>query len=324
MYDTNSVSRIAEEVTSKIEIATFNGGAWDEVPAAISKAFPGSFGGLYNMNFEDRRVNLWCTHNMDPDFKRSYAEHFAYINPWTEYWSSVGNGIVALSEDVSPARRFSHTEFYNDWLAPQKDVEAAVGVKIVGDRGESIQYLMHFPVRLSGAYGKPAAEILNRVRGPLQRSISLARQLRYSIEGATAEAAIVERSRCAAFVIDSSRSVREANPLAEQLFSTGQPVVVHNRQCFLTNREADSRLSLALDKLSNGQPVEGSHIAFRTETGVWVVTLAALPTPRYTQDLSSLLRPRQMVLVICTELQSGEAGDFSTLAAAFGLEHFMF
>ena len=38
-----------------------------------------------------------------------------------------------FSERASPVRNISHTELYKDWLRPQKDVEAAAGMKIVGD-----------------------------------------------------------------------------------------------------------------------------------------------------------------------------------------------
>ena len=39
---------------------------------------------------------------------------------------------MLISEELSPARTFANSEFYNDWLLPQKTVEAASGMKIDG------------------------------------------------------------------------------------------------------------------------------------------------------------------------------------------------
>src|SRR5690349_24139877 len=114
VYDEERVAAISGDVAAAIDAATFGSGAWDDVPATLSRAFPGSFGGLYNMNFPERRLNFLSFQNMDPAFVRSYSEHFAYVNPWAAYWTSIKSDTVAASEDVAPARSFAKTEFYND------------------------------------------------------------------------------------------------------------------------------------------------------------------------------------------------------------------
>lgn len=181
-YDEERVIAITEEVGAAIDAAALGSGGWDEVPAALSRAFPGSFGGLWNMNFAESRLNFQSWANVDPAFARSYSEHFAYVNPWSAYWTKAQSGLVALSEEVSPARLFAKTEFYNDWLRPQRDAEAAAGLKLVGNRGEAILFVMHFPLHLSEEYGRAAAQVLRQVRSGLERSISLAGAIQARIE----------------------------------------------------------------------------------------------------------------------------------------------
>lgn len=229
--------------------------------------------------------------------------------------------MAALSEEVFPARSFANTEFYNDWLLPQQ-VEAAVGMKLVSDHSETVQLIMHYPVSLSDSYGRAAVEVLNRVRGNVERSMDFARLMRKGAEGAVAGAALVKRSRCAAFVVEGRRLVREANEPAVELFSSGNSVQVRNGRCFLNDKEADTRFGFALEALSAGVPTSGSHISFRTAAAAWQVTMAALPamSPALPGVLS-LLPPRKMVLVLVTDLRPAAAitADLAALSSEFGL-----
>lgn len=321
IYDENRIATISAHVGAAIDRASFGSGSWDEIPVAFSQAFPGSFAGLWNMNFGESRLNFQSWGNTDPAFIASYADHFAYINPWTPYWSAAKSGLVALSEEVCPARLFSNTEFYNDWLRPQKDADAAAGLKLIGGDGETIQFVIHFPMQNSEAYGQATAEVLRRIRSSLGRSISLSRLMRAGTEGAVAAAALVERGRCAAFVIEGNRLIREANQLAVQLFSSGRSVIVRNNRCFLADSDADARFGSVLERLSKGFPTGGASFSFRTAKGAMRVTMAALPAASSSSSLAALLPPRQLVLVIVTDLapSAADTPDLSTLRAAFGL-----
>jgi DNA-binding CsgD family transcriptional regulator/PAS domain-containing protein len=315
------VAAISSEVSATIDAATFGSGSWDEVPAALSSAFPGSWGGVYNMNFPENRLNFMSLQNMEPAFVNSFAEHFAYVNPWAAYWTSLRSTTIAASEDVYPARSIAKSEFYNDWLLPQ-NTEAAVGMKLVGERGEAVHVLLHFPLSSSGVYDKAGLEIMRRVRGSFERSVNLARLFRTDVEAAIAEAALVERSQCAAFVVAGDRLLREANRTAEQLFSLGQGVAVRNGRCYLMGKEADARFGAALEKLAAGTPTLASRIGFRTATGAWQVSLAAIPLPRPSPaSILSLLPPRRMVLVLVVDLglQGADTADLASLSTLFGL-----
>lgn len=320
-YDEQRIVCISGEVAAAIDAATFGSGSWDSVPAALSGAFPGSFSALWNMNFAASRLNFLSFQNLDPVYAKSFTDHFAFINPWTAYWESVRSGLAAASEDVFPARRFADTEFYNDWLRPQKDVEAAVGMKLVGDQRELVNIILHFPISVSDNYSKAAVEILSRVRGNLERSIAFGRLMRVGAEGAVSGAALVERSRCAAFVVEGDRLLRDANQAAEHLFSSGQSVAIRNGRCFLADNNADMRFGLTLQSLSRGVPTDGHRLSFQNDLGAWQVAMAPLPAPPPSRGVLSLLPPNRMVLVLVTDLrlESQNAADFSTLSATFGL-----
>lgn len=322
VYDERRVAAIGDNISAAIDAATFGCGTWNEVPALLSEAFPGSFGGLYNMNFPESRLNFLSWHNMDPAFERSYAEHFAYINPWGAYWTPIKGTAIAASEDVYPARTFAESEFYNDWLLPQDKAVAAVGMKIVGERDEAVHALLHFPLSRSGVYDRAALDVMARIRGSLERSINLARLIRADVEAAAGQAALVERSRCAAFIVGGDRRLQEANPMAEGLFSWGRCVTVRNGRCHLADAKADAGFGAALEELSKGLPTTASRFAFRTGAGAWQVSVATVPFPQLSfDDRLTLLPPRRMILVLIVDLGSKgmEAVDLTPLAAIFGL-----
>jgi DNA-binding CsgD family transcriptional regulator len=319
IYDEEKVSAITAEMARAISAAQYGNVSWNEVPAILGRAFPGSFTALQNLNFTEARPDFVSLQNMDPAFMQSYIEHFVNINPWSSLWLSAKSGTVAISEDVAPARTIAHTEFYNDWLAPQK-VDASVGMKILGGHGEVVNTLMHFPIALADTYNRAAAEVMRRVHGDFVRSIHVGHMMRAEMERVSAAAALVERSKCAAFVIDGGRFLREANQAAVDLFHSGRLVAVRNHRCLLLNKDANARFENALARLSEGLPTNETCIICRTETDAWQIVLAPVPVPPASWDALSP-RPRQLVLVLIVELTLDRqtAGDFSGLSRSFGL-----
>lgn len=321
-YDEDRVSVISRKLAAAIDAATFGEGSWGEVPAILSEAFPGSWGGLANVSFPENRLNFLSLQNMEPAFMAAYAEHFAYVNPWNAYWGRIKGTTIAASEEVSPAQNFIKTEFYNDWLLPQNRAVAAAAMKLVGESGEVVNLLVHYPLSKSGVYDRAAVKVLTNIRGNLDRSVNLARLLRADLETAVAEAALVERSRCAAFIVDGDRCLREANRLAERLFASGHGVAVRHGRCHLADAAADARFAMALGKLSRGEPTPISRIGFRTAAGAWQVSLAALPIAQPPgRSRLALLPLRRMVLVLAVDLGSraSNAGSLEALGGGFGL-----
>lgn len=106
VYDADRIAVISQNVAAAIDAATFGQGAWDRVPAILSEAFPGSWGGLATMNFPQGHLNFLSLQNMDQAFVTAYAERFAAINPWNDYWSRQKATCMGASEEVCPAQNF--------------------------------------------------------------------------------------------------------------------------------------------------------------------------------------------------------------------------
>jgi DNA-binding CsgD family transcriptional regulator len=168
-------------------------------------------------------------------------------------------------------------------------------------------------------YDRPAAAVMARIRGNLQRAVELGRLMRDRTESAAAGAAVVERARCAAFVVDSGCRLRDANQQAVELFQDG-PACACQGLVRLRDQDADARFRKAVSALAGGLPTDTPRLPVRHGSGSWAVSLAALPAMPG-GDSSLLLPTRPMVLVLVRDLNSRttRAPDLTALREQFGL-----
>ncbi|MBN9982555.1 helix-turn-helix transcriptional regulator [Rhizobium laguerreae] len=320
VYDEDRVASISNAVAEAIDAAAFGVVSWDEVPRLIGEAFPGSLCSLLNHNVAENKLNFQAVHNIDPEYLKSYADHYAQLNPWIPLWQAVESGTVLVAEQDCPARMFADTEFFNDWLHPQKDIEAAVGIKIDGGPREIIHLPVHYPLSRAGSYDRAAAEVLTRIRNNLRRSVDLGHLLRKTTEGAVAGAALVERTCCAAFVIDSDRHLRDANQQAVDMFSVGSVVALRHGGVCLSNARADNLFRNGIVALSKGLPADLYQIPFCIEARNWHISFAPLPAIS-AFGILSLFLTRPMVLVFIRDMDARlrGPGDLSAFALQYGL-----
>ncbi|WP_042778781.1 helix-turn-helix transcriptional regulator [Sinorhizobium fredii] len=318
-YDEAAISAISHTVSEKVDAAALGAIGWDEVTRALTECFPRSVCALLNFNTAENRLNFEATDNIEPAFVKAYAEHFAPLNPWTPIWRSVPSGTVLVAEESCPTRMFTKTEFYNDWMRPQKNNEGAVGVKIDGGR-DLIHLSLHYPLAVAGTYDFATAEILRRIRGSLLRSINVGRLLQVQTEAAVARSALVERGSCAAFVVDGDRRVRLANEQAEKLFSSGSVVKQRFGIASLSDPYADKCLREGVWALSRRLPVLLSRLHICVDGQNWQVSLASLPAV-VSGGPTSLVLADSLVLILVKNLatRSRDAAEWSALGAKYGL-----
>lgn len=297
MYDRDAIARLAAEIGEKVDCAVLGQISWDEIPRAFVDAFPGSMPSLQSYSTRHEHLNFIYSDNMDPHYLRTYAEHYAYINPWARHWDGVPGGTVALSEQAFPVRLLKGTEFYNDWLKPQKGLDAAAGLKVSGC-GEGLIFLpVHYSMAQSAAYDGPVCEILRHLRGNLARAMHLSSHMVAGLEGASASAALVERHDCAAFVVDASLRLRDANSQAESLFAADGPVRVRQGRVALAAKRATLRLADIVRALTQGLPNDASPLVVRNESETYILSFASIPVGA--TGLSGLLmQPQPLVLVM--------------------------
>lgn len=315
-YSDERVGRISRELSRRILRAATATLDWAPVLSFLSQSFPGSMSSIHNQNFVSSRLNFLAVDNVDPQYAKSFFEYYGGINPWSRPWATAAPGRVLISERDFPIRLLHKTEFYADWVRPQKTIDASVGIKIEGQGHETIHLPIHYPLSLAERYDRAAAEVLRRIRANLVTAIEVARSLAHASQAAMAAAALVERADCAAFVVDGTRKLVEANARATSLFAAGGFARVARGRVSLVSPHADGAFGRAVAAFEAGQAPADRTVEVQTASGHWRATLAPLPGISV-----SLLASRPLTLALVRDMaaRDGEPLDLSAAKRRFGL-----
>jgi len=165
-------------LTEAIDSAANRATPWEYALKLIGDAYPGGFVVLHNKNFLNSTLNSVATYRMDQKALDDYSRYYFKINPWIDTWKNIQQNIASTTEKIQPSSLFSRTEFFNDWMKPQGDINAAAGIKIQASAGDTIQLIAHYPLRRAARYDAELVHVLNAVRGNLARAARLAKPSR--------------------------------------------------------------------------------------------------------------------------------------------------
>jgi DNA-binding CsgD family transcriptional regulator/PAS domain-containing protein len=196
--------------------------------------------------FADSEASFLCNVRIEPEFLRSYEEHYTHTNVLLERIAAVPEGSVLVSSSVVTESKFRDSEFYNDWLRPQ-GVGYCLGGPVLKRSGAVSMFSMQRPER-HGPFRECDLQLLALVMPHLRRACLLHKRLaQIRTQQADALAAL------------------ELLPAAVWLFDAHGRLVYANA----AGRELDARRDgLWLDGL--GQPVAadaGEHLKLRRALG---------------------------------------------------------
>ncbi len=291
---------------------------WQTVCDEIAGAFPGSMASIHANDLSVRNVNFLVASNIDQLYLGSYLRHYAFINPWNEHWTKAPAGRVSATEQDSPSRMFAGTEFYNDWLKPQKDLEAAAGIKIDSNNGIIVHLPIHYPLKLAGKYDTEVSFVLRRLRGNLQRAALIANRSATAHHRNNIGAALLERGQDAAVVVDRNFRIWEANGPATAHFRSGLVLQSIRGKLQLRNADMFDMLGHAVKGLLSNDPSAASRLHFTDHKALWRITLARLPG---FANIAALTTVPSLVLVLLEQKSAIEpsADDLERLRSHFRL-----
>ena len=95
---------------------------WPAFLEALSSQLGASTMSLFLSDPVGQRSSIQFAAGKDPSYVKAYNEHFATVSPFFGDWSHERwrEGVIELSGQVCPDRVLLRTEYYNDWLRPQK------------------------------------------------------------------------------------------------------------------------------------------------------------------------------------------------------------
>lgn len=317
VYDERRIALITHEIAEAIDQASFGMLPWTVAAEIFSSAFPGGFSALISQDFIHDSINFAEWVNIEQNVMSAYIEHFAHINPWAEYWARMPSGFVCVAEQHLPARTFSNTEFYNDWLLPQGDVLGGVGLKVDASPTDVILFPVHYPGRFAELYDRPAAEVSRRLAGVVMRAAGTARDLQRQREAAASQAAVAGRS-WPSIVVDAAMRLCGANPEAEALLSGEGLLRCKEGKVHFASPVLDQKVASAVASLAASVASAASSCGWHDPHGPMVVQLSRLPK---THPMARpLFCERTQVLLVLKRFAHPPAPpDLAAFGEAFGL-----
>jgi len=287
--------RIADNLSAVIDEASFGLSPWQAVTDEIARVFPGSMASLHRQDFVARDLNFLVASNLDEAYFKSFKQHYAFVNPWVDVWKREPNGAIRISEQHSPVRLIANTEFYNDWLKPQKTLDAAVGMKIDCANGILIHLPIHYAMDMAERYDAAIAQVLKQVRGNFMRASLIAGRIAEAEQRTAMKSALLERANCSAVVVDRNLRLHDANQSAVDRFAEGNAIRSVADFLSIADRNTHARLRQAVWMLLNGAPEAKSRLHFSAAGNLWSITLARLPA---VGPIAALNTAPQLALVL--------------------------
>src|SRR5262249_3025848 len=143
-----------ENLIELIAGAAINPEAWRDVLSRLAELFPGT---KIMLHAEDARSkgNVGLIYiGFSNSSIHGYVNRYSTINPWTPCLLDIPTMVAKFSDEVLPSESFRNSEFYDDFLLREGEINHAAGVKI-----------FHAPDRaamLSVHYGDIVAERYNQ------------------------------------------------------------------------------------------------------------------------------------------------------------------
>lgn len=170
-----SLGAIAAELGERIDATLLDQSQWQELADFLYQAFPGT---KVVINVEDAtglgNVGV-LTCGFDPKLLVQYAERYSKLNPWVPFWSRYPALKAAVADETLPSASFSETEFYRDFIVPEREIESAAGIKLAHESNRLGMLSIHYGTRLAPRYNVDIPRVLKASAVKLRRALDLGR-----------------------------------------------------------------------------------------------------------------------------------------------------
>lgn len=177
--------------------------------------------------------------NWDPNSVATYNAYFASRNAWLNRIATRPVGKAEPAEFFMPRSDLFKTEWYNDFLRPNKIV-SGIGVTVMRDSGRFVSAGVLLP-RCSDAAQASYVDLLQRITPHVERAIKVNQQLRTAdFRWSTAEECF-DRLKTGIAVVDRDRRIVFSNAEANRIFRRADGLAVNRERRLVAGADNDNR-----------------------------------------------------------------------------------
>lgn len=198
---------------------------------------------LYPQNLKTDAVNLHCsaTSGYDPSFLQSYAAYYAAKNPFFKC-SDIARqaGRVVRTQEYVSTTELVGSEFYNDWMQPQKVWHGLQG--IVHQQGSTVVTLGLVRHRNQPLFEEADERLLNQVTPHLRRAIQLHSRIDALRLTNQAALALLDQWSMGVFLVGENGQVLLMNSAAEKATAKRDGLIYENGHLRASRRRESDAL----------------------------------------------------------------------------------
>jgi DNA-binding CsgD family transcriptional regulator len=239
---------------------------WETFLAQLVAALPGTKAAIESKRSVAEGASGLISSGYDPEIIEKYASHFSRINPWAPYVERMPLFAPEISDAVFPSSLFRHHEFYTGFIEPAGDAESVTFVKLFHDSECHVFISLHYGTSVAETYNRIIPEFLAKLTPHLRNAVAISIDLNAARKPTNVITGLVHQFQAAAFLLDGTGTVLEANGRADELLAQGTVVaLVEGGQLRIANTVAQARLKRALvtDEATAGARLPAAPSAWR-------------------------------------------------------------
>lgn len=218
---------------------------WTGVLKTLCERIDGCAASLNVLALDSREAALLVEYGTDPNRSASYVRTYARLNPLVETaLLHMAEGETRTLYDSVDLEHYRRSRFYEEWVSPQGWGDWMGGLLIRTTDSLAIVAVARAEAR--GAFSDDDRAFFTLLSPHLRRATRIGRLFGELDARRIGMAALVERIRASAFLLDAAGRIAYANGLGERALVQGEFVRAPGRVLGLVDAEGQRRLSAVL------------------------------------------------------------------------------
>ncbi|WP_018181663.1 helix-turn-helix transcriptional regulator [Kaistia granuli] len=142
---------------------------------------------------------------------QDYSGYFASISPWRDLLVGLKEGQTVWADEHIPIKTLHRTEFYNDLLRQEGEVDSSTGLNLISDRSRRASIAIHYSSKSTERMNDLATSLLNGVSVRMRQAINVNQALASSSSQFTTDTSLLLSLAEPAAIVDQSGRVLASN-----------------------------------------------------------------------------------------------------------------
>jgi DNA-binding CsgD family transcriptional regulator/PAS domain-containing protein len=308
-------SRQLLELIGLIFDAALDPAVWPEALNNLADATGAHVGALGSY---DVRTNTLANvaPRQDPDYQRSYQEHWASRNPFRQMWQPNPPLGVLTPEQFIPRDEYTRTDFFREWVVPQH-IEAAIATNTLSDDGVSAVPHPYRPWRI-GDFDQDEIDLFAALIPLIRRAIQLQHRLAALEMQRASSAAAFDRLRDGVIIVDDHFDIVFANRSAEELLAEGDGLIQDGNGIAAATPAGTATLRRLVAAVPNGNrpPEPGGRCTLGRRDGRSPLAVLVVPLDA---EVAWVVPRRPAAVLFVTDPDRDSRASSEALRRRFGL-----